>query len=525
MPILYRDIEARSTLDLKAVGVARYAADITTDVWLVGFAVDDGPVQLWHPGEPVPQTFIEAAGNPEWIVVAHNDAFERAIEEHILAPRYGWPLVPIERHRCTMAMALACALPGGLDKAAATLNLPMRKDADGKRLMQLMAKPRKGGGWHDEPEKLARLGEYCKIDVEIGCALYHRLPQLSDAEQALWQLDAKINARGFFVDTPLLEAAARIAADVGQAMQREFAELTGGLTASQVEKVRAWLADRGCDVDDLQKATLKAALLRKGIDPVARRAIQLRLSSAQATTAKVNTMLAWCNADNRIRHTLQYHRAATGRWAGRGPQPQNFRRDPGDIDAKIARITAGDLSGDAALEIVGDIARGAICAAPGRRLMKGDFSGVESRVLAWLAGEQTKLDQWREFDRTGDPQDEPYWLQGKAFGLLDETARPIGKTSDLAFGYQGGVSAWDKLAPEGDPSIEADKIRYRDAWRERHEQTCKFWRRIESAAISAVWHPGKRFNVRGSVSTAMASSSSSRCRRAASFAIRSRASK
>ena len=123
MPILFRDIETRSTLDLPGVGAWRYAGDPTTDVWCVAYAVDDGPVQIWTPNNSISEEFFTAARDPGWLVVAHNDAFERAIEELILAPRYGWPLVPIERHRCTMATALASALPAALNAVAEVLAL------------------------------------------------------------------------------------------------------------------------------------------------------------------------------------------------------------------------------------------------------------------------------------------------------------------------------------------------------------------------------------------------------------------
>src|SRR6516165_6260906 len=115
MPVLFRDYETRSTLDLTKVGAWKYAGDVSTDVWCVAYAVDDGPVKTWLPGQPIPEEFQIAATDPDWVVVAHNDSFERAIEERILGPRYGWPLIPIERHRCTMAMALAAALPAKLE--------------------------------------------------------------------------------------------------------------------------------------------------------------------------------------------------------------------------------------------------------------------------------------------------------------------------------------------------------------------------------------------------------------------------
>ena len=130
---------------------------------------------MWIPGQPIPEEFHAAARDPDWLIVAHNDAFERAIEEFILAPRYSWPLIPIERHRCTMAMTLANALPAALDKVAEVLDLPVRKDAQGARLMRLMSRPRKPRAgedpnhiyWQDDPEKLERLYAYCRNDVEV----------------------------------------------------------------------------------------------------------------------------------------------------------------------------------------------------------------------------------------------------------------------------------------------------------------------------------------------------------------------
>jgi len=111
MPILIRDYETRSTLDLPDVGAWRYSQHASTDIWCCGYAVDDDPIELWLPGDPVPAAFTEAANNPDWLICAFNDQFERLLEQHILGPRYGFPLVPIERHRCLQAAALALALP------------------------------------------------------------------------------------------------------------------------------------------------------------------------------------------------------------------------------------------------------------------------------------------------------------------------------------------------------------------------------------------------------------------------------
>jgi DNA polymerase len=365
MSVLFRDIETRSPLNLKIVGAHRYATDPTTEVLCIGYAVDDGPAEIWIPGQPIPARFIEAEQDPSWQIVAHNDMFERVIEEHILGLRFAWPLVPLERHRCTMAMALAAALPGKLEKVAEALQLAHRKDVEGERLMKRMAQPRRAQRgedpnvlhWIDDPVSLARLCAYCKQDVEVERELYHRLPPLSPTEQKLWELDARINARGFYTDGALLDTAHRVVTEAEAARQSEFRELTGLDSTNQTAKLIAWLGERDCVVTDVQKGTLKHALRRKGLTPEVRRAIELRLELAHASAAKVLALLNWRGADGRVRGTLGFHVAATGRWAGRGPQPQNFKRDTEGIAGKIAAILAGGAGLESPVEAAGDIAR------------------------------------------------------------------------------------------------------------------------------------------------------------------------
>jgi DNA polymerase len=532
--ILHIDFESRSPIDLRKTGVYVYAEHPQTDVWLAAYGFDDDPVKLWYAGAPVPQDLadhVKAGG----LIYAHNAQFERVMWAKILTPRYGWPLPESRQWRCTMAQALACALPGSLDKVADALDLEPRKDKEGARLMRLMSKPRRprkgedpapmicnGCGstemldelrarhpgaiaccperemvpryyWHDEPEKLTRLGEYCATDIKVERALYRRLPPLSESEQELWQLDAVINARGFAVNSELLEAAARVAARVGQEMQDELARITDGVvtSANKVAALLTWLNGRGCDLSNLRKGTLRAELERTNLDPAARRAMELRLAAAH--DVKVNTMLTWRCADGRIRGTLQYHGAATGRFASRGAAMQNLKRDAGDVDEKVAAILAGDVSRyPQPLAAIAEAARGAIVAAPGCRLLIGDFSGVESRVLAWIAREKPKLNQWRKFDATGDPRDEPYYLLGEALGL----PREIGKVCDLAFGYAGGIDAYANLTHAGDTSTEAERETFKEVWRSKHPRTVSFWRASKRAAISVVNKPkGTRAHV------------------------------
>jgi DNA polymerase len=266
VPILHRDFETRSTLKLRDVGAWRYATHAETDVWCVAFALDDGPVKLWVPGDPIPAEFIEAAQNPDWLVSAFNDYFERLIEQHIMGPRYGWPLIPIERHRCSQAAALALALPATLEKVAIALKLEQQKDRAGRLNMLKMAKPRKaragedpaGLYWLDDQERREVLYEYCKQDVLVERAIHDRIGFLSPAEQALWAVDQRINDRA---------AAIRIGKTAKEKIEAEIEALTAGAvtTVNQTQRLMAWLETRGCKATDVQKGTLRRALTRKDI--------------------------------------------------------------------------------------------------------------------------------------------------------------------------------------------------------------------------------------------------------------------
>jgi DNA polymerase len=183
MPILFRDYETRSVLNLADVGVWRYSTDSSTDVWCCGYCVDDGEIKLWRPGDPLPPEFTEAACNPDWFICAFNDNFERLIEAHVMASRYGWPLIPIERHRCLQAAALAQALPASLEGVAQALRLEHQKDAAGAAVMKRLAQLRPGET--PTPEELQHLYRYCQQDVAVERELHARIPALIPAEQEL----------------------------------------------------------------------------------------------------------------------------------------------------------------------------------------------------------------------------------------------------------------------------------------------------------------------------------------------------
>jgi DNA polymerase len=499
------DCETRSLLDLRKTGHARYARDPSTDCWCACWCLVDQPVQLWRAGEPVPAEIMATAADPECLFVAHNAGFERAIWQHVLV-RHGWPELPgVERWRCTQAAASAMALPPKLDKLAKALSLDHQKAADD--IMHLMAKPRApragedpdGIYWFDDPEHLQQLYDYCLADVECERELFHWLPPLLPAEQELWELDQIINGRGFAVDRLLVEKAIAIATAVDRAVQAELQEITGGEIEStnQVEKLLTWLVARGCELADLQKPTLAAALRRANLAPEVRRVMELRREAAHASANKFQAMRAWCCEDGRIRGAFKYHGAATGRWSANGVQPQNLKKEGANIADKVAAVLTGDIEIvrklGSPIEVVGDVARAAICAGSGCKLLTADYSAIESRVLAWIAGETSKLAMWARFDETGNPNDDPYVIIGRALGHPEETARAKGKIADLAFGYGGGLGAYKNMAPADDTATEAQIQGFKQAWRDHHPRTVQFWYGIERTAINAIYQSPQKY--------------------------------
>jgi DNA polymerase len=509
--VLFRDYETRGVLPLKKVGVHRYAADPRTEVLCCAFAVDDQPVQLWTPGDAVPVEFHEAAANPNWIVVAHNASFEIAIEELLLAPRYGWPKIPPHHQRCTMAAALALALPSKLELVAEALELLHQKDQSGQRLMLMMSKPRrprkdedpKGCYWFDDQDRRQHLYEYCRKDVEIERELYQLLRPLSPEEQQLWLLGACINARGFYLDQQLAIAAKKLAAAAAPEIDTELAEITGGAVTgvNQIARLQAWLQTQGCILDSLDKKSI-AKLLKNELPPQVRRALELRQDGGQAAVKKIAALLDRVSSDGRVRESFQYHKASTGRWAGTGPQPQNLKRpEIEDVETAITAVETGNHDHvrslyPQVLSLLGDLGRSLIRAAPGRVLIGADFGAIESRVLAWVAGEEWKLEAYRRYDATRDACDEPYCVLAARMLHLPEGSitpgtreRAFGKTGDLACGYQGGEKAIEKFAPGMFSLAEREKIK--TEWRAAHLAVCGFWYAVDHAAWTAVQQRGR----------------------------------
>lgn len=533
---LFIDFESRSPVDLRKAGLMRYARDPLTEALMMAFAFRDKPVQ--RIGEMVGSVYaygdiwqhVERGG----LVVAHNAQFELAIWNYIMVPRFGWPRLRIEQVRCTMAACYAMALPGALEDSAHALGLKIAKDTEGRALMLKMCKPRAtipcvNGGpptyvYHDSPEMRARLGAYCDTDVAVEREIYKRVVPLSDREQRLWVLDQHINLRGMPFDMPSLEAALIVADKEKERLNGEMARVTEGkVTAcSALPALKEWAADFGVMPDTLTKAEVNELLGEECLPDEVEEALKIRQSAGRFTSISKLKAIQGREMSARVHYALQYHAATTGRWAGRGVQPHNFTRDlpePHEVEDILMSLREGKIRwidivyGEPSL-MISKCLRGFIRAAVGNTLLGGDFSNVEGRGVCWLAGEEWKLEAFRDCDANPDLPDVYERSFAKSFNrdpsAISTADRQIGKVQELAFGYAGGVGAFRtmgkvygirvvkslkevaKYVKRGEKCItETQADEYKDAWRAAHPKVKQYWYDVENAAIHAVLNPGE----------------------------------
>jgi DNA polymerase len=539
-PVLSIDFESCSEIDLQHQGMHVYWEHDSTKPLCASFAIGDGPVYSWAPGDRDPTILIDHI-EEGGIVSGWNVAFERLCFWHWMAPEFGWPMPRDEQFEDTMAMAAAMSLPRGLDQAAQAIGLAERKDAEGAKVMRLMSHPATF-----RPELLPRLLAYNRQDVVVERAMRKTLLPLSARERKLYHLDALINSRGVTIDLDLVDAMQRIAIGEKARLNSAISFASDGAlrTTNQHKAIATWLTDNGVPTDSVAKAAINDMLERDDLPAPAQKVIELRQEAAKSSVAKLKTARICVCGDGRARGLLQFLGADSGRWAGRLLQPHNFPRPSGLVKNQEQAIP-WLLSGDAEaiefmygwpLRVIADCLRAIIIAAPGCTFMAADFSSIESRLLAWVANEEWKLEAYRLNDAGEGPG--IYEITAAAiFAVLaaeiddDDPRRQVGKTSELSMGYAGGVTALMKMArnynvkmavalPALLASAPAERIeraerRYADclkrsdssadvltketwmaceltklAWRATNQASADFWRQLEDASREAVDHPG-----------------------------------
>lgn len=363
--VAHIDFETRSACDLRKSGVYRYAEDNTTKVTHMAYGMGDGLVFQWRPGWRAPEpllSHIERGG----MVTGHGASFERRIwrmlRETGVCPN--WPALPIKQQICTMARAAATGLPQDLDTLCEVLRTKNRKDGEGHALMLRMCKPRTRFAdgsyqWWDEPAMVDREGQYCEQDVRAEEEVDGMLPQLSEHERRIWELDQEINDRGVYVDEQAVTRAVDVVLLAKKRADKTMKELTNGIVkkCSEVGALIKWINSYGIEVESAKKGNHDEIMALADLteQPHIRRAIELRKEASKTSTAKYSKMLDCICADGRIRGLLNYHGAGPGRWAGRLVQPQNFPRVDPDNDGPMVEFTASLLGAALSVEDIHDI--------------------------------------------------------------------------------------------------------------------------------------------------------------------------
>jgi DNA polymerase len=496
MPIGFYDIETRSTVNLTLSGAWKYAAHSTTSVLCMYVAIDDGEPERWLPGDPIPPAFGAAAEHPDdWKLIAHNHEFERAIYELILMPRFSFPPIPLTVQHCTQQLASRNAYPAELGLLSQALGLPYRKDREVTKAMRDLSRPRKPRRgedrnqiyWIEDEAKRQLLFERCRLDVTTTRAVWTHptLRHPSAVERHSQVLDATINRRGIRLDRGFVEAAQALAIQERNAINLRLAQLTAGSITSvdQVKRFVELINSHGHTMTTLNKRGV-AAVLAGSPDEFVRELLELRRKGARASARKFARMLAFAaDGDDRLRGTLRWHGGGPGRWVGLGPQLQNLdRNDLGVPLEAIDLVRAGDRARLAQygnpLTLIGSLARGALQARPDHEFLIFDYGSIESRVLAWIAGEVWKIDAYAEFDRTGDRRIEPYRIiaskmLNKNLDAITKIDRHTGKIGELSAGFGGSVGAWRRqiVDDRSDFAIKEDI----EKWRRAHPRVVKFW--------------------------------------------------
>jgi DNA polymerase len=446
---IYIDFETRSAVNLKTVGTALYAEHPTTDVLCVAFAIDDGLIKIsdWRT--------LLAWAKERWVIwISHNAFFEQQIYKNLLVKRSAYPEIPIEHWRCTMAKALAHGLPASLDKCAKELKLPIAKDMEGRDSMLRLSKPRKDGSFwtpEEKPEEFEKLYNYCKQDVKVMRLIDQTLPDLSAKEQKIWFIDQRINNEGIRIDKNAVEAAIKLYGADDAKRQAEFRKITGGIPNSsrQRGKLLIWLKNQGANLKDTQSSTITAILQNSStnLPKNVRTVLNICQSSGKSSIAKYKKMLIHADQQGIVKGILQYYGAHTGRWSGRGIQIQNFPRPMINPDNVLEALIDEDLfkllyaNAPRALSFM---LRRTVIAPNNHTFLGADFSQIEARVLAWLAGQTDVLEA---FASGRDLYcEEASKIYGYEVTKQHKNERLVGKVAVLALGFGGGIGAFAEMS-------------------------------------------------------------------------------
>lgn len=504
MDTLAIDVETYSSVDIKTSGAYKYVEAPDFEILLFAYAFNDEEVQVvdFAQGEDLPQRVIDALDDPQVIKTAFNANFERnAIDRDMYFPNG----MPPEQWQCTMIKALTLGLPSSLDMVGKVLNFEedKQKMKEGKALIQYFCKPCKptktnGGRTRNLPEHAPEKWEtfklYCKQDVAVERDIRNKLSryQITEKEQRLWELDQHINDRGVGTDILLIEKAIECDVNYTKKLTNEAIKITGLSNPNSTTQLKKWLSDKvGHEVTSLTKDSVPT-LIKEAEDENVKRLLELRQLMAKTSIKKYETMQRARCEDGRVRGLLQFYGAnRTGRWAGRLVQVQNLPQNHlPDLDDARNFIREGKFNEieflfDSIPDTLSQLIRTAFIPREGNRFLVADFSAIEARVIAWIAGEQWRLDVFNTHGKIYEASASQMFHVPIESIKKGSDLRQKGKIAELALGYGGSVGALTSMDKK--KSIPEEELpELVQHWRNANPNITKFWWDVDKAAKKAI---------------------------------------
>ncbi|ENZ70348.1 DNA polymerase [Enterocloster clostridioformis] len=499
------DIETRSSVDISKAGAYKYAQSPDFKILLFAYQWDDGPVEvidLTADESFPPEIWEDALRDPNVIKHAYNAAFE-----WYCLNRAGYE-TPIQQWRCTMAHGLYCGYTAGLDATGRAIGLPQDKQklAVGKALIRYFCVPckptRTNGGrtwnqpWHD-PDRWELFKEYCKQDVVTEHEILKRLDlfPMPEKEERLWQMDVLMNAYGVRVDTGLIEGALYIDGVSTQKLTDEAIGLTGLQNPNSQQQLLKWLRDNGTEAENLKKDTV-ADLLKDQPKERIQRVLEIRQQLGKTSVKKYMAMDTARGEGDRVRGLTQYYGAnRTGRYAGRLVQLQNLPRNYiKTLDYARKLVKAKNYDGIKLLygnvpDTLSQLIRTAFIPSEGHKFVVADFSAIEARVIAWLAGEQWVNEVFATHGKIYEATASQMFgvpVERIVKGNPEYALRQKGKVATLALGYQGGTNSLIAMGALKMGLTEEELPDIVQRWRQANRQICGLWYAVENAALTVM---------------------------------------
>lgn len=499
------DIETKSSVDITKAGAYRYAQSEDFEILLFAYKYDEEDVQLVDltVEERIPERILTALMNPNVVKHAYNAAFE-----WYCLNTAGYR-TPLEQWNCTMIHGLYCGYTAGLDATGKAIGLPQDKQklSTGKALIRYFCTPCKptksngGRSWNlpkHAPEKWELFREYCKQDVVTENEILKRLQAfpVPEEEQRLWRMDILMNAYGVRVDTNLIAGALAIDSHSTECLTAEAFRITGLSNPNSATQLQQWLSGKGVDIPNLQKATVEEYLQREDLPDDARKILEIRQQLGKTSIKKYVAMDTAKGADDRVRGLTQFYGAnRTGRWAGRLVQLQNLPRNYlKTLD--YARNLVKDKNYDGIKLLYGNVPdtlsqliRTAFIPSDGNKFVVADFSAIEARVIAWLAGEQWVNEVFATHGKIYEATASQMFhvpIEKIAKGNPEYSLRQKGKVATLALGYQGGTAALIAMGALNMGLAEEELPDIVQRWRGANPRIRDLWYAVEQAALTTM---------------------------------------